>query len=89
MADLVITATLSDPAGTLTLMLDDQLVLSSSGSYSQPLTSGHKYVVQFYVQAAADGTDYTVKVTSPINRQVSMHLNGLEKDFGGFRFTAP
>jgi hypothetical protein len=89
MADFTLSTSLSDPAGTLTVLLDDQIVLSGSGFYSQPLISGHKYVVQFYVQAPDDGADYTVAVTSPINRHISVHLNSREKDFGGFRFTAP
>lgn len=90
MADLVFSVSVSDPASTVAVYLNGAVILAGPGSYTspEPLVAGQAYVFQFYVEAPRwAGTDYTVEVTAPIARHISVSLPQGEKDFGGFRFS--
>jgi hypothetical protein len=89
MATFNISVDITDPAGTIIVLLDSTTIVSGSGTASLPLTAGQSYVVQWYVDAAP-GSDYMVRITSPGEARINLRrrLKGDGKDYGGFRFTA-
>lgn len=84
-----VSASVTDPASSILVLLDSTTILTGSGSTSLPIVAGQSYIVQWYVDARP-GTDYMVRITSPGEARINLkrRLKADGKDYGGFRFTA-
>jgi hypothetical protein len=74
-------------AGTLTLYLDDQLIMQNSETMSMDLSEGETYIVHWFVKGSA-GSSFSIIISSPREAQFQLTrvVGRSGKEHGCFHF---